>query len=323
MKSLTLRLTLVFILIFMLISGCAPAAPEVPVLRVEWTQWEGDYTLVVAQELGYFEKYGVKVEPIYYEVFDKAVPDIAAGKIDAGLFAIDNLLAASRLTDLKGIAVYDSGGTSTIVAASSVKSAANLAGQRVGVTLGTFGELFIKEFLEANGLTTRDVTLVDIPPEDIPRKIPGEIIAGYTWEPYTSEAVNKGFQILYSSQETGTASLYPDVIVIRSQWANENPELVKAFMNAWFDAVEYRKNNVEQSKEIIAKYTGLALDEIVLGNVTLYNREENLSLFNMYPGRDPSSIYFTARANLDFLINNGNITRAPDLLEILDPSYLK
>ncbi|MBI1877819.1 MAG: hypothetical protein HYR94_06265, partial [Chloroflexi bacterium] len=41
-------------------AGAATPAPEHPPLKVSWNLWPGFYPMIIAQELGLFEKHGVK-----------------------------------------------------------------------------------------------------------------------------------------------------------------------------------------------------------------------------------------------------------------------
>ena len=53
-----------------LLSACSGISKsERSPLKVEWTLWWGDYTIIIAREKGFFEKHGVEVELIFYEVF--------------------------------------------------------------------------------------------------------------------------------------------------------------------------------------------------------------------------------------------------------------
>jgi NitT/TauT family transport system substrate-binding protein len=119
----TRLLVSIFLIAALFLTGCGQIGQSrspLPPLKVEWTRWDGDYTILVAQEKGLFKKHGVEVELLYYDVFSKAITDMAAQRIDAGLFGVGDMLMASRLTDVKGILLYDSGGTSTIVSRSDI-----------------------------------------------------------------------------------------------------------------------------------------------------------------------------------------------------------
>ncbi len=318
--------TNLFLATAMILSGCQAsqnARPDWPPLRVEWTLWEGDYTMLVAQEKGFFEKHGVKVEPVFYDVFSKAVPDLASNKIDGGLFGLADVINATKLVKVKAVLIYDSGGTSMIIAAPEIQSVSTLKGKRIGVGAGTHGEIFVKEMLKTAGLSLNDVTLVDVEPGLISQKIPDEIQAGFTWDQYTDEAVKKGNHILFSSKDTSLASLFPNLVVFREKVVKERPEEIHAFVSAWFEALDYRLAHPEESREIISKVTGLAPKEIVVGNTQLFKLADNLQLFTPQPTPVPPSIFYSANANLSFYTTNGEISLAPDLMVLLDPSFLQ
>lgn len=302
-------------------AGSPSSTSHRPPLRVEYTQWEGDYTLLIAQEKGFFAKYGVEVDPVYYPMFRKAVTDIAINQIDGGLFAISDLLSVSAVADVKGVAVYDSGGTSKIAARLDIQDTAGLKGKRVGVIHGDFGELFIDESLKSAGLASGDVTMVEVPPEEVPEKLTaGEIDAGYVWTPYDQKAVAAGFKLLPTLPET--ASLSPDVVVFRESVLKERPEDVRAFMKAWFEALDYRLKNVDASNAMIAQATGLKSQDVAqTGEIKLYNLDDNLKLFDENQSGS-SSIFYASRVNREFQIAHGSMTMAPNLTNLLDSSFL-
>ena len=95
-------------------SGVATAPASTP-LKVAWTLWPGDYTLLVANQMGYFKKYGVNVQPVRYDSSTQALPDLAGAKLDGGLFTMSDLLLASNLADIKAVFVSDNDGQYSIV----------------------------------------------------------------------------------------------------------------------------------------------------------------------------------------------------------------
>lgn len=312
-----------FLLIASLIAaGCTgPQTVQRPPLKVEWTDWEGDYTLLVAQEKGFFEKHGVAVEPVYYGTFSKAIPDLSAHKLDAGLFGLSDVFTASRVAEIKTVAIYDSGGTVAVVSSTAINTVADLKGKKVGVVFGTYGEMFVRQMLSSAQLTIKDVELIQVDPEGVPAALSNNAIsAGYVWAPLDQQAVKDGHKILYS-QVAGLLS--PDVIVFRADVVESRPDDVRAFLDAWFEAADFRNNNPEESRQIIAKITNQDLAEVSEStDLKLYSREENLQFFNSDPAKE-DTIYNFARANLDFRIVRGDITFLPDLEAIFDPSFLK
>jgi NitT/TauT family transport system substrate-binding protein len=306
----------------LLLSGCSTPQPVRPPLRVEWSIWEGDYTLLVAQEKGFFKKHGVAVEPIFYETYSKAVPDLAGRQIDAGLYALGDMLVLSRIADIKAVMVYDSGGSSTIVARSSLHALTDLKGKRVGVKIGNFGEMVLDQILRKNGMTLRDVTLLDTDPEQVPQRLTsGEIDAGFVYAPYDQMAVKEGHQILYSGDDQ--TIMVPDILIFHNSVVKERPADVRAFTAAWFEALEYRLAHPDECNQIISRQTGLKPEDVALtSDLDLYSLADNRKLYEK-SAENPFSIYSLAKINLDFMVDRGTITRLPDLDKLLDPEFLQ
>jgi NitT/TauT family transport system substrate-binding protein len=319
-RSFLLGLTLILVTL----TGCQSVTPPTsrPPLRVEYTQWWGDYTAIIAKERGFFDKHGVPVELVPYEVFSQALPDLAAGKVDVGLFGISDALNVARRVPTKIVAVYDQGGDSYIVAAPGINTVADLKGKAIGVPAGSTYELFVREMLKSAGLALNDVTLVNIDPETVAEKMPADVQAAYVWEPYLTQLVKAGNPVLYSSDQGNR--LFPDVITTRADLAAARPEDVKAFLAAWFEALEYRRANPVDSNAIIARVTGQPVEQITAGQekILLQNAADNQATYALDPGQDTSSIHYTARTNLDYLINIGTTSQPINLNQVLDASFL-
>src|SRR5688572_23839767 len=129
---------LVLAVVINLITACA-GNPSTTIqkepLRIEYTEWWGDYTLLVAQELGLFEKYGVSVEPVLYETYSDSYSDLAAGILDGGLFVLGDAIGINDRSPLKIVAVYDDGGVDYLLGATSIQKTSDLKGKRIGVDI--------------------------------------------------------------------------------------------------------------------------------------------------------------------------------------------
>ncbi len=289
-------------------------------LAVEFTAWWGDYTLIIAQEKGLFEKYGVKVQPVYYETFSLALPDLASGQIDGGLFAIGDAINTAKHADLRVVAVYDKGSFNTVVSVPEIGRVRDLAGKRIGVQVGTSYELLISEMLASAGLKMSDVILVNIDPEDVTPNLGKTIDAGFIYEPYTSEAVARGNNLLVKSTEF--LGLYPDVIVFRNAVVRERSDEIRAFLKAWFEAVEFRRQYPAEARQIIADYFNTSTDQITPDDaLEILSLEDNYAIFKP-EANTIHSIYRTARLNADFLVRMGVLSSPPDLETLLTPAYL-
>lgn len=320
--SSLLHLILIAALFLTGCSGTSASGSDTPPLKLEYTLWEGDYTAIIAQEKGFFNKHGIEVELVYYDTFSNALPDMAVNRIDIGLFGIGDMLSITRIADVKGVAVYDSGGTVSVVARRNIRSIADLRGKKIGVNIGTTGEMLVREMLSSVSMSVSDVELVDVDPEKVPDRLSNDdLAAGYVYAPYDSQAVASGNKALYTL--TSTQALFPDVIVVREELTRERPEDIRAFLAAWFEAVDYRLANPDECNQIIAEKTGQSVADLFTDpNIQLFTRDDNLALFSQDAQND-STIYYSAKTNLDFLVMRGNLTLRPDLQTILDPSFLQ
>jgi NitT/TauT family transport system substrate-binding protein len=320
------RFVSILILAVLVLSACgtSASAPDRPPLVVEYSTWWGDYTLGVAQELGLFEKYGVKVEPVHYEVYSDSFPDMATGKIDAGLFGMGEAITVSDKTRLKMVAIYDNGGTSTVVAQPEIANPADLKGKRIGVLLGTSYELYMIEVLKLGGLNPTDVTLVNLSPEEVVAALQSDQIdAGYTWEPVTTDAMANGYRMVYTSESLGSLFI-PDGIVFRASVVEERPDDVRAFLKAWFEAVEFRKNKPEEANQLIAKFLNIPVDQVIADDqLKIFTLAETASFFQPNTDGSPGFALDVATKTGNFFLQNGIISDVPDYSHFLDPSFLK
>lgn len=314
----------------LLCGACSPAAPGDSVtaaapLRVEFTAWWGDYTLLVADELNLFEKYGVAVDLVYYERFNESLPALAAGQVDASLLAVEDVLMVNKYTPLRIVCIYDNGGIDTIVASPTVQNIGGLKGKKIGIPYGSIYELMLNEMLKLAGLSTEDVVIVNVPPEEIPESIAnGSISAGYVYEPYTSQAIAEGSASIYSNVD-GNNLTFPDVIAFREEVIATRPEDVRAFVNAWFEAAEYRMKNPAAAQDIINKRLteyGLQTSEEEAKTVVLFTRQQNLPYFLLSSGIE-TSLQRLLEINANYLVRTGTLSTLPDVSIIPDAQFIR
>lgn len=319
-----LRVLLSMVLISGGLSACGGGGiaqtGELQPLRVSWGSWAGDYPLVLADQLGLFEKHGVKVELAYGEVYSTLVSQFAAGTIDTFNCQLGDALLLAERTDMKVVMVLDSSeGADAIITTDVISTPVGLKDKRFGVNVGSvMGELFVYQMLKPYGLSLADLVLVDIQPEDVPLMMGHKIDAGATWSPYTQRAVEAGNQVLFTSADV--PGLFADVIPFRASLIEERPDDVRAFVAALIEAVDFWKDNPQRANAIISQYTGAPSEEITLSGIKIYNLLDNVRVFQ--PGQDTNSLYYSAQLTLDFMVSTNRLTRVPEIENLLDPSFL-
>ena len=262
MNKMTPAIGLLLVFMVCLSASCAggSSAPAGKPLKVEWSLWQGDYTLLVANQMGFFQKHNVNVEPVRYESSAQAIPDLAGAKLDGGLFPMSDVVLAASAADLKAVLVTDNGGQFSIVASPDIQSVQALRGKRIGLNMHSSSEMYVSSMLESGRITSNDVTYVEMSPNQILKAIPGQIDAGVVWEPFTSQAIQQGKSIVY--QSAYDSSLIPRMLVFRKALVDQRPNDIRAFILAWEEAVNYRISNPQESLAIISKVTGLTASDL-------------------------------------------------------------
>jgi NitT/TauT family transport system substrate-binding protein len=302
-------------------SGSTPAPRSTPI-KIGWTLWQGDYTLLVAYQMGFFREHGVDVQPYLYGSESQGMLDLAGAKLDGGLFTMSDTLLASSLANLKVVMISDQGGQYSVVASPDIKSLNDLRGKRIGLNIHTSSELFIYDMLKTRRITPKDVTYVEMSPDQVVRNIPYQIDAGVVWEPYTSQALKQGKVLVY--QNPDESNRIPRLIVFRQSVVEQRSQEIQAFIEAWDEAVQYRINHPEETLSIISKFTGFSASDLNLtGNIKIYTIADNLESFALTAGSDYRSIFYIAGFTQDFLLMEGYLTSFPHFSTLLDPSFLK
>jgi sulfonate transport system substrate-binding protein len=113
--------------------------------------------------------------------------------------------------------------------------------------------------LKENGLTTNDVSIVNLPAPDHRTALEsGSVEAIATWEPWYSTLEDaKAIKPLVDSSKG--AKRYLSVIVTRNDFAQRYPDIVERFLKVNEKAADFIRNNPAEAAEIIAKESKLPL----------------------------------------------------------------
>jgi NitT/TauT family transport system substrate-binding protein len=318
--NLFTKITLL-VLITLIPTACAglqPASNAKPPLRVEFTQSWGDYTLLVAKEQGFFEKYGVEVEPVYYDALSDTYPDLAAGQIDGALIAVGDVININRIAPMKVVALKDNGGDDAVIVGPEINSIRDLRGKTIGIVLGSQYEQTVVEMLQSVNMSTENVNIVALNPKDALTALQSDRVqAAYVWEPFLSKALASGFKSIYPVIQLHS---YPSLIVFSKSIVENRPEDVRAFLKGWFQGTEYRQQHAGETRDLAAKYIGVKANDVPRDDkLRMFSVADNKSLFDI---RTPNSIYSTTRITSNYMVLSGLLSEKIDPLELLDPSYL-
>ena len=173
--------------------------------------------------------------------------------------------------------------------------------------------------LEEAGLSANDVTLVDVPPEQVPAQLGVTIDAGHTFDPFVAQAVDKGNHVIFTGAQT--PGLLLDVLIARQSTLKDRSEDMRAFIDAFFAAQEWWRQHQGEGSRIIAAATGQRPEDINFDGLRLYDRADNLTAFE--DRLDPKSLYNSLDGNMKYLLGSGTLNTQPNLNQLIDPSYLQ
>ncbi|WP_454915962.1 taurine ABC transporter substrate-binding protein [Xanthobacter sediminis] len=249
---------------------------------------------------------------------------IASGGVDIGYVGSSPLAAAaSRELPIKTIFVVGLIGSSEALVTrngSGIGKAADLVGRKVGVPFVSTTHYSLLAALKHWGIDDKKVSILNLrPPEIAAAWARGDIDGAYVWDPVLTQIKGTG-KVLATSANVGEwgAPTF-DAWIVRSDYAEKNPDAVRAFVKTTGDAyAAYRANPSKWSAtspeaQKIARITGAKAEDVpeLLKGYTFPTLDEQASQDLLGAG--------TARAISDaaaFLKAQGKI---PDSLETYGP----
>jgi sulfonate transport system substrate-binding protein len=221
----------------------------------------GFSTLNVAKDAGILEEELAKHNATFeYSVHQAGPPineGIASKRVDFAVLGEGAVIggANNKLdTKLLSIAADGKKGINTIIATkkSGVQSVEQLKGKKIAVGFGTSNHVFLLKVLDRAGLSADDVTLVNLAiPDGHPAFQTNQVDAWATVDLYANiEAANGAVALVNAEQ----ANLYsPNFYVARGEFAEKNPEIVKAILTAIDRAIELKQTDEDKYYDIAAK----------------------------------------------------------------------
>lgn len=181
-------------------------------------------------------------------------------------------------------------GLDKMVATKDIKGPQDFKGKRYGADLGFLNHMWMLLTLKRAGLDYDDAELVVmLPQESSAAFLQGAIDIDVNYLPFVAQDLKReGAHILKSSlsDRTWERGLIGDTISCHEDWVDENPKVATELLRAWFEAVNWWKNNPEKGNAIVAEGLGWSEDQVRLnmrGAIEL-SLKQNLGAFGMKGG---------------------------------------
>ncbi|MCF1592967.1 ABC transporter substrate-binding protein [Streptomyces muensis] len=234
--------------------------------------------LYLGQKQGFFEKQGLKLEFTTAQGGAAIVPGVASGQFQFGFSNVTSLMVAqSNGVPVKAVAnaIASTGvsgkdfGALMVKKGSPLKSPKELEGKKVAInTLKNINETAVRESVRKAGGDPDKVNFVELAFDQMPAALDqSQIDAAMVVEPATATIKSQDGVEIASPLVDVAPNLTVAMYFASTQYAQQNPEVVKKFQDATAESLAYADAHPDEARQIITTYTKIPAD--VLAKVTL------------------------------------------------------
>jgi NitT/TauT family transport system substrate-binding protein len=227
-------------------------------ITVAYSPFESTALLWVAEDRHFFEKNGLNLSLRKYDSGAASLDGVVNEEADMTVGVTEFPLVRKALQNVKvsAIGTVDKGDFTYLVARKDrgIVNVSDLKGKRIGTTIGTIAEFHLGRFLTLNGMTMRDITLVDVKTPDgwVNEVVNGNIDGISTSQPYADAARDRlgDNAVMWSVQ--GRQPLFA-LVVSTDAWIAGHPGTVRKFLNSLADAEEFINSHPAEARAIIQR----------------------------------------------------------------------
>ena len=306
-----------------LMAIAAPAASAAPV-KIGYSDWPGWVAWQVAIEKGWLKQAGADVTFQWFD-YVASMDAFAAGKLDGVMMTNgDALVTGSGGGKSVMVLITDySNGNDMIVARPGIKTFKELKGKKIGIETGFVEHLMLLKALEQNGMTEKDVTLVNTKTNETPQVLASrQVDAIGAWQPNSGMAMKAvpGSRPVYTSAQA--PGLIYDVIAVSPASLKANRATYAKLAQVWDRTVKYIKDPKTQpdALRIMSKRVGLTPEAYkpLLAGTYLIDLAEAKKIYQK--GAGLNSLYGSTKVANDFNVKYGVYKKPENIESYLDAS---
>lgn len=263
----------------------------------EWIGWKSIIDAnggLTTQPGSIYDKLGIKVNINVINDATQSSNALISKKLDAAGYTINRTAFLSKKFKDGGLNVvmpfitnFSNGGDG-IIAKSTITSVNDLADAKIGVPQFSEAHSLVVWFVnqsdmpeETKKAIIENLILFETPDETAKAFFAGKIDVAATWEPYLTQTQNMSdAHVLFSTATS--SSLIMDGILFNSDFAEQNPGIVTAFIDGALQASDLYKTEMNTIKSVMPMFSA-ASDEDVIGScesAKLTTFADNLALFD-------------------------------------------
>ncbi|MDR2962416.1 MAG: ABC transporter substrate-binding protein [Bacteroidales bacterium] len=235
------------------------ADKQVETIKIGYLPITHALPVLVAAELQKEVPNGVQIELIKFGSWTELSDALNTGRIDGASMLVQLAMKArEKGIGLRAIALGHTDGN-VITVAPNINSAADLKGKTFAIPHRQSSHYLLARQAFANaGVDISEVTIVELPPPDMPSALASGQVQGYcVAEPFGAKAVELGIgKALYESGELWEHSLCC-VLVLNDKYLEAHRATAEEFVTAYKNAGKYIENNRDTTFDIISKYLNI------------------------------------------------------------------
>src|SRR6187455_3791518 len=311
--------TLIVLAVAALVAATGAQAQETKV-AIAISGWTGFAPLTLAKEAGLFKKHGLDVTIKKIPQKDRHLA-IASGDVQCAATTVETWVVwnANGVATTQIFQLDKSYGADGMVVKPNITKISDLKGKTVAASApGTSPYFALAWMLKKNGLTVKDVTVVNLEPAAAAQAfVAGQNDAAMTYEPYLSTvraAPDKGKII-------ATTLDYPmimDTFGCTPKFLSENPKAAQALADSYFEAVALIQKDPNKSYEIMGADVKQSGEQF--GNSAKYLRWQDKAANQKFFAGEFQA--FTKEA-AELLLEIGIIKSIPKTDDLFDASFIK
>src|SRR5690348_3981716 len=296
-----------------------PAAAQTKV-SIGYSGWTGFAPLTLAKEAGIFKQHGLDVDMKKIPQKDRHLA-IASGDVQCAATTVETWVVwnANGVATKQIFQMDKSYGADGMAVRNNVAKIADLKGKTVAASApGTAPYFTLAWFLKKNGLSVKDVTVVNLEPGPAAQAfVAGQNDAAMTYEPDLSTVrANPA-----AGKNIATALDYPmimDTFGCTPKFLADNPKAAQALADSYFEAVEMIAKDPKKSFEIMGADVKQTPEQFEASQKYLRWQDKPANQ-RFFAGEHQQF----SREAADLLLEIGIIKSVPDIASIVDTRFIR
>ena len=310
--QLSLRLSLAATMAGSLV-GCTQKTP----LKTGVHPWIGYETLYLAEEFDWLPE---SVQLSKGQSAKNSISGLLSGELDAAALTLDEALRVSaggvpvRVVAVTNVSV----GADMVLTRPGITQLSDLVGRSVGVELDGVSGVMLLAMLDQAGLSTDQISIVDLPVSDHLRAWnEGVIDVSVSYKPIASRLEEAGAVRLFDSSQIPDTIF--DLLVVRQEVERKHPEAVADLVRGHFRGLRHLVRNRHDAVYRIASRQGVSPDAVREAMATVMLPQLAANRRYLAPGGRVESV---AGRLAHLLKNEGLVEVVPDLDNLCSRDYL-